>query len=59
MTDDLEEVVRKSQQRGVWQKIYFMSDKKKKQSRAVRDRSGQLIAYPHVQKKMEKRFLNC
>ena len=54
MTDDLWEVVRKSQQRGVWQKIYFISDKKKKQLRAATDRPGPLTAYSHVQKKMEK-----
>ena len=54
MADDLEEAARKGQQREVWQKIYVISGKKKKQSTAVRDRSGQLIADPHAQKERWK-----
>ena len=54
MADDLEEAARKGQQREVWQKIYVMSGKKKKQSAVVRDRSGQLIADPHAQKERWK-----
>ena len=54
MADDLEEAARKGQQREVWQKIYVISGKKKKQSAAVRDRSGQLIADPHAQKERWK-----
>ena len=54
IADDLEEAARKGQQREVWQKIYVISGKKKKQSTAVRDRSGQLIADPHAQKERWK-----
>ena len=54
MADDLEEAARKGQQREVWQKIYVISGNKKKQSAAVRDRSGQLIADPHAQKERWK-----
>ena len=54
MADDLKEAARKGQQREVWQKIYVLSGKKKKQSTAVRDRSGQMIADPHAQKEWWK-----
>ena len=50
MADDLEEAARKGQQREVWQKINVISGKKKKQSTAVRDMSGQLISDPQAQK---------
>lgn len=54
MADDLEEAARKGQQREVWQKINVISEKKKKQSTAVREISGQLIADPHAQKEKWK-----
>ena len=54
MADDLEEAARKGQQREVWQKINVISGKKKKQSTAVRDMSGQLIADPQAQKERWK-----
>ena len=50
MATELEEAAKKGQQREVWQKIYVISGKKKKQSTAVRDRTGKLIADPQAQK---------
>lgn len=54
MADDLEDAARKGQQREVWQKINVISEKKKKQSTAVREISGQLIADPNAQKERWK-----
>lgn len=54
MASELEEAASKGQQREVWQKIYVISGKKKRQSAAVRDRSGVLIADPHAQKERWK-----
>ena len=53
MATDLEEAARKGQQREVWQKIRVISGKKK-QSIAVRNKLGQLIADPHAQKERWK-----
>ena len=50
MATDLEEAARKGQQREVWQKIRVISGKKK-QSIAVRNKLGQLIADPTLRKK--------
>ena len=52
--DDLKEAASKDQQREVWQKNYVISGEKKKQSTAVRDRSGQLTADRHAQKERWK-----
>ena len=54
MATDLEEAARKGKQREVWQKIRVISGKKKKQSIAVRNKLGQLIADPHAQKERRK-----
>ena len=55
MATDLEEAARKGQKREVWQKIRVISGKKKKkQSIAVRNKLGQLIADPHAQKERWK-----
>ncbi len=54
MASDLEDAASKGHQREVWQKIYHIAKKKKKQSAAVRDRSGQLIPDPHAQKERWK-----
>ena len=53
MATDLEEAARKGQQREVWQKIRVISGKKK-QSIAVGNKLGQLIADPHAQKERWK-----
>ena len=51
IADDLEQAAGRGQQREIWQKIKVLSNnKKRKQSTAVRDKSGKLIADPEAQK---------
>ena len=50
VASDLEDSASRGQQREIWQKIKLLSNKRKKKSTAVRDKSGKLISDTNAQR---------